>query len=366
MAADKQLEKLRKETGSKSATITLQTEDHLWLPSRVLALNWLTGGGFPYGTVVEVFGPESSGKSLMALDFAISTQMLGGIVLWGDAEFNFEDSRDFYESNGLDLDKVELLEDDAIEVTEEWFKGMAKYYRAKLTKNEPIVFIVDSLAAWECQDFQAGGKREGKKQMGNRASAIYQFYRANRKVMKKYGIITIVINQVRDKVGASMFEDNTTTPGGKATAFYASIRLAILKGKKIKDGERTVGNMIHTFVKKNKVSIPRAKVIPQFHFRDDLQGYIGFNRTAGLFNILKSEGLIKKKKGEGGGKYKLGDLVLAGSEESTDELLAEDETARKAVIKALNINTISKTRAKIAGLKRNLYPVKKDKKDSDE
>ncbi len=362
-STDKQLEKLRKTSGSKCATITLPSEDHLWLPSRVLPINWLTGGGIPYGTIVEVFGPESSGKSLLALDFSVVTQQLGGIVLWDDAEFNFSDSRDFYVDNGLDLSKVELLEDDSIEITSEWFKGMAKYYRSKLKKNEPITFIIDSLAAWECQDYQAGGKKEGVKQMGNRASAIYQFYRANRKVMKRYGITVIVINQLRDKMGASMFEDSTTTPGGKATAFYASIRLGILKGKKIKDGERTVGNLIHVFIKKNKVSIPRHKATPSFHFRPDLQGYVGFSRTSGLFTILKSEGIIKKKKGEG--KYCIGDIKLGGSEESVDAFLEENDEARKAVIKALNIYTVSKLRKKLESLNRNLYPVKEDKKDGE-
>ena len=362
--ADKQLEKLRQTTGSRPATLTLPSEDHLWLPSRILPLNWQLGGGIPYGTIIEVFGPESSGKSLVALDFGIVAQLAGGIVLWGDAEFNFEDSRDYYQEVGLNLDKVELLEDDAIEKTEDWFKKMAKYYRSKLTHNEPIVFVVDSLAAWECEDFQAGGKREGKKQMGNRASAIYQFYRANRKVMKKYGIIVIIINQIRDKVGASMFEDSTTTPGGKATAFYASIRLAILKGQKIKfgDGEIPVGNKIHYHVKKNKVSIPRGKTVCEFHFRDDKQGYIGFSTTAGLSDVLKSNGFLKKV----GGDYTVGGISIGKSKEKLDANLLTNDKARKAAIKLLEINTLSKLKAKLESLKVNLYPVKKSKEEDDE
>ena len=129
----------KKYAGSGRATdIVVSADEMLWLPSRFLALNNQFGGGIPYGKILELFGEESSGKSLLAFDFAYCAQQLGGVVLWADAEYAF--TRDWALQNGLDLDRVELFKEKAIEVISDWSVDMAIYYRSKLVNNEPILF----------------------------------------------------------------------------------------------------------------------------------------------------------------------------------------------------------------------------------
>lgn len=363
--ADKALEKTRKQYGSRKGSISVKSEDRLRLPSRILPLNYLLGGGIPYGTILETFGWESTGKSLLAAGFGEVTQALGGKVLWDDAEFAFGDSAEYYTNTGLDPNEVELLEDDTIENFSDWAMDMSLYYRSRLTNNEPILLVCDSVAALECEEAQGGKQSGSKKEMGNRAKSIYKFYRVRRKLLKELGVCTIMINQVRDKVGANMFQDSTTTPGGAATAFYASIRLALMKGRAIKDKKgRKVGNGVHCFIKKNKVAPPQDKVLANVIFNTSFNGSVGFDSYDGLGAILEREGHVKKVKGIytiQKGKYSLGK-----SKANLDSHWKEDAGARKAAIKLLNINTVSKTRAKIETLTSNQFPVPKPKKKKDE
>ena len=113
----------KKYAGSGLASqIVVHGDDMLWIPSRFLALNHQWGGGAPYGKIIEIFGEESSGKSLTAFDLAYSTQALGGMVLWADAEFAF--TEDWALKNGLDLDAVELYKEKSIEKISDWSVDM--------------------------------------------------------------------------------------------------------------------------------------------------------------------------------------------------------------------------------------------------
>ena len=104
-----------------------------WLPTRFLAFNKVTGGGCPFGKIIELFGEESSGKSLMAYDFAYCCQYLGGMVLWVDAEQSF--TNDWATKNGLDLDKIVVFRSTSIEAISDWVANMASYWRSQLTHN---------------------------------------------------------------------------------------------------------------------------------------------------------------------------------------------------------------------------------------
>lgn len=356
------INKIRKQYDSNAGIILPPEEEKLWLPSKALPLNYVLGGGIPYGTIVEEFGWESTGKSLLAADFGAVAQALGGVVLWNDAEFAFGDSANFYRGLKLNPSEVEILADDAIERFSDWAMDMCTYYRSKFVNNEPILLVCDSIAALECEEAQGGKQSGSKKEMGNRAKAIYKFYRTRRKLLKQLGICTIMINQVRDKVGANMFQDSTTTPGGAATAFYASVRLALMRGRNIKDGDMKVGNYVHCFIKKNKVSTPRDKVLTEVHFKPDLCGYIGYHRYSGLGAILTLNGFIKKK----GKEYTLeGGIPLGTSKTTLDDAFVTNKKARLAAIELLDINTVSKTRAKLLNIDKNLYkvPAKKKKKE---
>lgn len=364
----------KKYVGSGNAsTILVKAEDMLWLPSRFLALNEQWGGGIPYGKIVEIFGEESSGKSLLAFDFAYCAQALGGVVLWGDAEFAF--MRAWAEKNGIDLDEVELYPEKAIELISDWSMDMAIHYRSKLTNNEPILLIVDSIAALDCIENLNSSQVDAKAEMGNRAKAMDKWLRTRNGAYEQLGITVVLINQLRSKIGASKFEDPDTTPGGKATKFYASIRVGAYGGKqitkKVKGREHRIGRVTSIRVKKNKVSPPRPTIKSAEVFFDDIAGdTVGFNRYFGLAEILvQKEVLIRKK---GSSRFYYEDKMLANGEEALMKLLKSDSKLRAKLIREADINTISRTKKQLKGIDKNLFPVvttdfeKHNEEDEDE
>ena len=160
----------KKYTSAGMASVRIPGDDHIWLPSSNLSLNWQLGGGIPYGKMLEIMGYESTGKSLMALDFARSTQKLGGIVLWGDIEYSW--SNEWAKVNGIDPTKVELLESNVLEEFADWSRDMIRYYRSKLTANEPILLVCDSIANLDTLENIDADAISHKAQMGNRAKEI--------------------------------------------------------------------------------------------------------------------------------------------------------------------------------------------------
>lgn len=354
----------RKYKKSDTLSIALTPENKLWLPSRVLHFNYQLGGGIPYGRILELFGYESTGKSLLALDFASVTQSLGGKVLWGDIEFIYEST--WAKQNGVDSDKIELFEDNSIEKFSDWALDMMLHWRSKLTKNEPILLVCDSIAALECEENIGTSQLASKAEMGNRAKAIDKFLRFRNKFFKELGVCVICVNQVREKVGASMFEDSQTTPGGKALRFYASQRTALIRSKQIKGyvnskgfkedltKGKKVGQNIIIQVKKNKVAPPRDNFRTKVYFSDIVTGYVGYDRYAGLPDIFLNEKIIRKK----GNGYKYKGNLIAKSEDELLKVLHTQEKLRSKLIRKSSINTISKTRARLANIKINLFPIK--------
>lgn len=349
----------KKYAGSGTASnILVPSDEMLWIPSRFLALNDQWGGGAPYGKIIEIFGEESSGKSLLAFDFAYCTQALGGVVLWADAEFAF--MRDWAEKNSLDLTNIELYPEKAIELISDWTMDMGIYYRSKLTNNEPILVIVDSIAALDCIENLNSSQLESKAEMGNRAKQMDKWLRTRNGSYESLGITVILINQLRSKIGASQFEDPDTTPGGKATRFYASIRVGIYGGKqitkKIKGKERRIGRLTSIRIKKNKVAPPKPTLKgAEVYFTDDHDNGIGFNKYFGLPDILIEKEVVTRKKGSS--RFYMGDKMVANGEEAFIRKLYEDEELRKKLIRKSGINTISKTRKQLEKIQKNLYPV---------
>jgi len=278
-----------------ASEILLPKDSALWLPSRNIALNYQLGGGIPYGKILEQFGYESTGKSLLAMDFGYVAQKLGGVILWGDIEGAFDIH--WAEQNGINTDKVELYSDNSVEGFSDWSTDMIIHYRAKLTHNEPILLVADSIAGFECEENINTDQLSAKAEMGNRAKAIYRMYRnRNSRTWQKYGVSVIMVNQVRKKVGASMFEDAETTPGGDSTKFYATQRLALIRSKQIKGylkkngdfkedkGKKgtKIGQNIIMMVRKNKAAPPKPSVKTCVYFEDLKTGYVGFDRYGGI------------------------------------------------------------------------------------
>ncbi len=346
------------------ADILLPDDKTLFLPSRSIALNWQLGGGLPVGKIVELFGYESTGKSLLAMDFGYVAQQLGGIMLWGDAEGTF--TTQWAKKNGLDDKKVFVYDANDIEGYSDWHFDMILHWRAKLTKNQPILLVCDSIAALECAANINSSQMDAKAEMGNRAKAIYKMYRLRSHFYKAMGVTVLMINQVRKKVGATMFEAAETTPGGDATKFYATQRIGLVPSKQIKGtitksgkfkedgGGKKMGRNVIIQIAKNKIAPPRDSVKTQVYFQPDIWNHVGYSRYHGLPEILVQEGVLKKK----GAYYYFGEHTVAQGEDALIHLLYTDENKRKILLKKAPINTMSKTRSKLDSLTRNLYPVK--------
>lgn len=328
-----------------------------WLPTRFLAFNKVTGGGCPFGKIIELFGEESSGKSLMAYDFAYCCQYLGGIVLWVDAEQSF--TNDWATKNGLDLNKIVIFRSTSIEAISDWVANMALYWRSQLTHNEPILLVLDSVSALDTDINLNSEMLNASADMGNRAKAIYKYFRIRNEMLYSLGITQVYINQLRKNLKAGMFENPDTTPGGKALAFYASIRIGLYGGKqitkKVKGKERKIGRVTSIRTIKNKVATPgpTLKGSPLYNNAKYVDS-IGFDRLHFLDEILLEEEIIEKTKS---GTYSYKGKTLCRGAEKFAELLREDDDLRRKLIRKAGINTLGATKKLLESLQENLYPV---------
>lgn len=360
---DKDLQKRYKSSGN-AKELLLDLDNSLRLPSSSPVINYYMGGGLPFGKILEIFGEESAGKSLLATDFARTTQALGGIVLWVDAEASYD--LHWSELNGLDNDKVILYTETAIENISDWVQDMCLYWRNKLRNNQPITLVIDSIASLDCLDNIDSRQTEGKAEMGNRAKAIYKFFRIRNQMFSELGISVICINQLRDKVNGGMFQDPNTTPGGKALQFYASIRLGIFRGKQIKEKingiEERVGNNVSLRIIKNKTSAPKPTLSTHVYFVPTENRDTGFSKYFGLCDVLIRLGVIERK----GSRIYKGEELIATSEDNFYSKIEKDEELKKTLIRKSKINTFSRTLKNIERLgDKNLYPIKNAELDEE-
>jgi len=349
-------------SSGKASEIYLDADSSLWLPSRILAFNHMIGGGIPYGKIMDLHGEESAGKSLLSTDFAYTTQALGGKVLWIDAEAAFDPA--WVSNQGVDPDKIEILKDEnMLEVISDWIKYQVLYWRSKLVNNEPILIILDSIANTDTRDNLETDSQDKKAEMGKRASKVYELLRARSTYISKYGAIMIGINQLRQKVGAGMFEDPDTVPGGQAMKFYASQRIGLYRGKMVKDKDKNpVGNVTYMRTKKNKVAPPKKNIKGEFYY-ETYNGMLGYNKYLGFLPILLEKGIVERKAGK---IYYKGELLCSYKEE--DEMpfirmILKKEKLRANLIRKSGINSVSKMKEKLGSIKKNLYPVKVKSKD---
>ena len=351
------LNELNRKYGSLIKMKASEVEDHnLWLPSTFFALNHQWGGGIPFGKIAEVAGEESSGKSLIAYNFAYTCQQLGGHVIWVDAEQSWMNS--WAEANGVDPDRVTVVNDTRIEYVSDVVADLAIYIRSQLTHNEPILLVVDSVAAMDCSDNIDAKMVEGKAEMGGRAKALYKYFRIRNELFYKLGVTQIYINQVRTALNVGFGKDNTTTTGGAALKFWASIRVAFFAGRSItvksKGRERKAGKLVTLRVLKNKVAPPKPTISKcPVYFNPKLHD-IGFDRYFYLDEVFAEEEVIEKANG-GVIKYK-GEKIARG-EEKFRELIESNDDLRRKLLKRAGINTIGTTRKKLESISINLFPV---------
>lgn len=354
---------------SIAADLYSEVDGTPWIPSRSMVLNWMCGGGIPYGKVMEIFGQESSGKSLVALDFLVMTQKLGGFGMWVDAEQSF--SKDWWIANGVDLSRVVIYNETAVEKISDWISEMAPVLRAELTHNEPILLVVDSIAALDTVTRLNSDQLDAKAEMGARAKAIGDMLRKRNQQLSSLGVSCIFINQLRKKLGTSIFEDPETTTGGEAMKFFAHLRLGFYRKKQIKANvnkqDTWVGNYVSLRMKKNKVAPPKPTMETEIYFLEEY-GQLGFSRYAGLVNVLERAGAIKREKGSSIYYDPDGNKIARG-EDALTKILEENKALRQKLVDFAKINTFTKTKKLLARLKesgKNLYPVLEEGKEEDD
>ena len=270
------------------------------IPSGSIALDYILGvGGYPKGRVIEIYGPESSGKTTFALHAIAEVQKKGGKAAFIDAEHAIDP---VYAANlGVNIDELILSQPDsgeqALEITE------------MLARSGAIdLIVVDSVAALVPQAELNG--EMGDAQVGLQARLMSKALRKLTAVLNKSECSIIFINQLREKVGI-MFGNPETTTGGRALKFYSSVRLEVRRGDAIKNGENVIGNEVKLKVVKNKVAAPFKSAVVEITYGKGINQEAELLELAVKFDIIHKSGSWFEYNGEkiGQGKDKAKDFL---------------------------------------------------------
>ncbi|HJO47609.1 MAG TPA: recombinase RecA [Candidatus Scalindua sp.] len=314
-ALDRAVSQIERQFG-KGTIMRLGTDEKLDVPvisTGSLSLDIALGvGGMPRGRVVEVFGPEASGKTTLTLHIVANAQKTGGTAAFIDVEHALDP--DYAKRLGVDLDSLLVNQPDtgeqALEIAE------------LLTRSNAIdVIVVDSVAALVPRAELEG--QMGDSHVALQARLMSQALRKLTSVISKSRTCLIFINQIREKIGV-MFGNPETTPGGRALKFYSSVRVDIRRIGSIKDGERIIGNRVRAKIAKNKVAAPFRKAEFDIMFNQ------GISRSGDIIDLGVEEQVIEKS----GTWFSYGEMRLGQGREnskkfidSKPELLQEIEQA---------------------------------------
>ncbi len=272
------------------------------IPTGSLSLDAALGvGGYPRGRVVEVYGPESSGKTTLALHAIAEVQRRGGVAAFIDAEHALDVS--YAAKLGVDVDQLLVAQPDHGEQALEIAESLVRSGAVDLV-------VVDSVAALVPQAELTGDM--GDQHMGLQARLMSQALRKITAVTSRTGSIVLFINQVRQKIGVT-FGNGETTTGGNALKFYASVRLDIRRIGAVKKGEEHVGNKTRIRVVKNKLAPPFKAVEVEIMYGR------GVCRVGELIARVEEEGLLSRS----GSWYSIGEERWQGRESMRDQLLTD-------------------------------------------
>ena len=280
------------------------------IPTGSITLDQALGiGGYPKGRVIEIFGPESSGKTTLAIHAIAEAQKAGGIAAFIDAEHAFDST--YAQKLGVDIDELLISQPDngeqALEIADHLIRSSAI-----------DIVVIDSVAALTPKAEIEGEMGEAK--MGLQARLMSQALRKLTASISKTGTVCIFINQLRDKIGV-VYGNPESTTGGNALKFYASIRIDIRKASVIKDGEEQLGA-------RAKVKIVKNKLAPPFRRAEfDIMYGEGISKIGEIIDLGVDKGIIKKS----GSWFSYGDQKLGQGRDAVKELLKGNDALREEI-----------------------------------
>ncbi len=284
------------------------------IPSGSIGLDWALGiGGYPRGRIIEVFGPESSGKTTLALHAIAQAQKKGGVCAFIDAEHALDP--EYAKKIGVNIDNLLVSQPDTGEQALEIVESLVRSGKVDMV-------VIDSVAALTPKDEIEGDM--GQSHMGKQARLMSQALRKLTSIISKSNTIVIFINQIRMQIGV-MFGNPETTTGGKALKFYTSVRLDIRRIAQIKKGEEVVGGRHRVKVVKNKVAAPFRAV--EF----DLLYNEGISQEGELIALGEKLGIIQKS----GMSYSYGAEKLGRGYDATRTYLRENKKLANEVLKEI-------------------------------
>ncbi len=280
------------------------------IPSGSITIDQALGiGGYPKGRVIEIFGPESSGKTTLAIHAIAEAQKAGGIAAFIDAEHAFDSA--YAQKLGVDIDELLISQPDngeqALEIADHLIRSSAI-----------DIVVIDSVAALTPKAEIEGEMGESK--MGLQARLMSQALRKLTASISKTRTVCIFINPLRDKIGV-VYGNPETTTGGNALKFYASVRIDIRKASVIKDGEEQLGA-------RAKVKIVKNKLAPPFRRAEfDIMYGEGISKIGEIIDLGVDLGILKKS----GSWFSYGERKIGQGRDSVKELLKSDEALRDEI-----------------------------------
>ncbi len=285
------------------------------IPSGSIGLDWALGiGGYPRGRIIEIYGPESSGKTTLSLHAIAEAQRKGGVCAFIDAEHALDP--EYAKKIGVKIDQLLVSQPDTGEQALEIVEGLVR-------SGKVDIVVIDSVAALTPKDEIEGDM--GSYQVGKHARLMSQALRKLTAIVSKSKTIVIFINQIRMQIGV-MFGNPETTTGGKALKFYTSVRLDIRRIAQIKKGEEVVGGRHRVKVVKNKVAAPFRTT--EF----DLMYNEGISTEGELLALGEKLGVIQKS----GNSYAFGEEKLGRGYDASRTYLRENKKITNELIKEIS------------------------------